>query len=135
MKNWGSTPLKTNLVGVYHRNIHTTFEPIAKSWWGAREVRKIEKFMTPFLPPTDRESLCYTNSLGVDKICSISKFTGPEKCGSQQMCCYLMQRQRFSKMMIEQIIDKIRYPPCWLIRNALRVKFLDIAPKLCNNSA
>ena len=36
MKNWGSTPILTNLVGVHPRNIHTKFE--ANPCSGSREV-------------------------------------------------------------------------------------------------
>ena len=38
MKNWGSTPNLTNLVGVHSRNIHTKFE--ANPCSGSREVEK-----------------------------------------------------------------------------------------------
>ena len=39
MKNRGSTPILTNLVGVHPRNIHTKFE--ANLCRGFREVKKI----------------------------------------------------------------------------------------------
>ena len=48
MKNKGSTPILTNLLGVHPRNIHTEFE--ANPCSGSREeVKKTKKF-TP--PPT-----------------------------------------------------------------------------------
>ena len=39
MKNRGSTPILTNLVGVHPRNIHTKFE--ANPCSGLREVEKL----------------------------------------------------------------------------------------------
>ena len=42
MKNRGSTPILTNLVGVHPRNIHTKFE--ANPCSGLREVEKLKKF-------------------------------------------------------------------------------------------
>ena len=43
MKNRGSTPILTNLVGVHQRNIHTKFE--ANPCSGLREeVEKLKKF-------------------------------------------------------------------------------------------
>ena len=43
MKNSGSTPILTNLVGVHPRNIHTKFE--ANPCSGLRgEVEKLKKF-------------------------------------------------------------------------------------------
>ena len=42
MKNKGSTPILTNLVGVHTRNIHTQFE--ANPCSGLREVEKLKKF-------------------------------------------------------------------------------------------
>ena len=41
MKNRGSTPIFTNLVGVHPRNIHTKFE--ANLCSGLREVKKLKK--------------------------------------------------------------------------------------------
>ena len=41
MKNRGSTPILTNLVGVHPRNIHTKFE--ANPCSGSREVEKNKK--------------------------------------------------------------------------------------------
>ena len=43
MKNRGSTPILTNLVGVHPRNIYTKFE--ANPCSGLREVKKLKKFM------------------------------------------------------------------------------------------
>ena len=40
MKNRGSTPILTNLVGVHPRNIHTKFE--ANPCSGLREVEKLK---------------------------------------------------------------------------------------------
>ena len=40
MKNRGSTPILTNLVGVHPRNIHTKFE--ANPCSGSREVEKLK---------------------------------------------------------------------------------------------
>ena len=51
MKNRGSTPILTNLVGVHPRNIHTKFEAYPCS--GLREeVEKTKKF-TPTTKTTD----------------------------------------------------------------------------------
>ena len=51
MKNRGSTPILTNFVGVYPRNIHTKFE--ANPCSGLREeVEKLKKF-TPTMTTTD----------------------------------------------------------------------------------
>ena len=44
MKNRGSTPIFTNLVGVHPRNIHTKFE--ANPCSGSRQVEKPKKFTT-----------------------------------------------------------------------------------------
>ena len=41
MKNRGSTPILTNLVGVHPRNIHTKFE--ANPCSSLREVEKLKK--------------------------------------------------------------------------------------------
>ena len=41
MKNRGSTPILTNLVGIHPRNIHTKFE--ANLCSGLREVKKLFK--------------------------------------------------------------------------------------------
>ena len=51
MKNRGSTPILTNLVGVHPSNIHTKFE--ANPCSTLREVEKLKKF-TP-TPPTTTE--------------------------------------------------------------------------------
>ena len=51
MKNRGSTPISTNLVGVHPRNINTKFE--ANTCSGSREeVKKSQKF-TPTMATTD----------------------------------------------------------------------------------
>ena len=51
MKNKGSTPILTNLVGIHQRNIHTKFE--ANPYSGLREeVEKLKKF-TPTTTTTD----------------------------------------------------------------------------------
>ena len=42
MRNRGSTPILTNLVGAYQRNTHTKFEINPGS--GLREVEKLKKF-------------------------------------------------------------------------------------------
>ena len=47
MKNRGSTPILTNLVGVHPRNIHTKFEANPCK----EEVEKTKKFTPP--PTTD----------------------------------------------------------------------------------
>ena len=50
MKNRGSTPILTNLVGVHPRNIHTKFE--ANPCSGSREeVEKPKRFTSPMTTP------------------------------------------------------------------------------------
>ena len=54
MKNRGSTPILTNLVGVHARNIHTKFEANPSS--GLREeVEKLKKF-TPTTTTTTTDT-------------------------------------------------------------------------------
>ena len=55
MKNRGSTPILTNLVGVHPRNIHTKLK--ANPCSGVREeVEKLKKFTPP--PPTNNDDDC-----------------------------------------------------------------------------
>ena len=65
MNNRGSTPVFTNLVGVYPRNIHTKFEENPCS--GLREeVEKIKKFTptpTTTTPMTDKGRSLESHSL------------------------------------------------------------------------
>ena len=52
MKNRGSTPIVTNLVGVHPRNIHTKFE--ANTCSGSKEeVEKQKKFTPTTMTTTD----------------------------------------------------------------------------------
>ena len=54
MKNRGSTPILTNLVGVHPSNINTKFE--ANPCSGLREVEKLKKKFTPTTTTTTTDT-------------------------------------------------------------------------------
>ena len=58
MKNRGSTPIFSNLVGIHTSNIHIKFE--ANPCSGLREVEKLKKFTPTTMTTTD--SLSATNN-------------------------------------------------------------------------